>query len=409
MNLKVLLVAYKYPPYAGVGGYRWTKLAKYFARLGVEMHVVTVGWKQTSENTLLEDTNEENISIYRIGNLYPYNWNLQKFNSLFLRVFKYFFNRIINRSIFWDDEAQLWGIELIPFCEKLIRENHINTLIATGHPFQAIVHACKLKKRIPDLKFIADYRDPWFQHRINNLTRRRYLRLRSLMEEVLVEADLNVFVTQGLISEYLNHVNPNLIGSINVAHIPNGVDINPEHTMPFKLSYEYDFIHAGNITNGREEPLTRFLNSLQKIKPNSSVLLIGKVPEAIISAYKSSLNLVVSESISQAKVFELIRGCRYALHLNARHVPYSVSTKIYEYPALGRPTISINYGGEISELIKKHDLGFSINADSKSFDKELAEVLELKAPDVTFPASFYYESIAKNYLEHISSLNSNVS
>ena len=55
MSPPLLVIAYKFPPYAGVGGFRWAKLSKYLARLGHEVHVVTVPWRGGGPNTLVAD------------------------------------------------------------------------------------------------------------------------------------------------------------------------------------------------------------------------------------------------------------------------------------------------------------------------------------------------------------------
>ena len=59
----------------------------------------------------------------------------------------------------------------------------------------------------------------------------------------------------------------------------------------------------------------------------------------------------------------------YGLQLNAEEYPYLVSTKLYEYPALGLPIISINTGGEIDGIIEKNQIGVSININSFNLDK----------------------------------------
>lgn len=405
MNLKILLIAYKFPPYAGVGGYRWSKLAKHLAALGVEVHVVTVDWEQISENSLVEDTISDNIIIYRIPCNYPHNFRTKKFNSLLVDNLKKLILRVIDQVIYWDDEAQYWGRDLLPFCEKLVRDKNIKTVIATGHPFQSLRHASELKRRIPKIKFIADFRDPWFQHRQAPLIKYRARHLRTWVQEVMLTADLNVFVTRGLISHYLALLDPSVRELINVAHIQNGVDIGHEQTARSNEMFDHDFIHAGNITNGREEPLRRFLLGLQKIAPTSSVLLVGVVPIRVLAEFSSLKNLIVSDPVSQDDVFSLIKKSRYALQLNAQHVPYSVSTKIYEYPALGRPVISVNYGGEVAELVWKYKLGYSLRADSSSFESELAAIINSGPISISFPPSFSYQSVAQYYLERIQQLH----
>ena len=63
---RMLLIAYKFPPYAGVGGFRWAKLSKYLARLGHEIHVVSVPWPAYGPNTLMADAAEPGVTVHPI-------------------------------------------------------------------------------------------------------------------------------------------------------------------------------------------------------------------------------------------------------------------------------------------------------------------------------------------------------
>lgn len=52
---KILLIAYKFPPYDGVASLRWAKMSKYLAKLGHEIHVLTVDWQEIGSKDFLED------------------------------------------------------------------------------------------------------------------------------------------------------------------------------------------------------------------------------------------------------------------------------------------------------------------------------------------------------------------
>ena len=158
---KILLIAFKFPPYAGVGGFRWSKFSKHLARLGYEIHVITVNWKNYGENTFLKDVQHDNIHIHKIPSGYPHNLKYRPFSNYIFEAIKLIFFTFLNRFIFYDDEAQHWGKYLIPYCEKLIAKENIPIIIATGHPFQANYWASVLKNRNPTLKLIQDFRDPW--------------------------------------------------------------------------------------------------------------------------------------------------------------------------------------------------------------------------------------------------------
>ena len=81
----IILIAYRFPPYAGVGCYRWSKLCKYLAELGHTIHVVTVDWQHLGPDTFIEDVQDPNIVIHKIpsGDFHPNSAQLH--GSLSLR------------------------------------------------------------------------------------------------------------------------------------------------------------------------------------------------------------------------------------------------------------------------------------------------------------------------------------
>lgn len=395
-NKKILLIAFKFPPYPGVGGYRWSKLSKYLARLGYQVHVVTIDWKMTGANTLLEDVQHENIKIHRISSGCPHNLRQKKLGN---RYFNYAKNllltKVIDQLFFWDDEAQRWGRYLIPFCKQLISKERIKVVIATGHPFQAIRHAVTLKASLPDIKLIADFRDPWIQHPGYQVSIRRYQVAKDWLRFVLKNCNLNVCVTQGLIEQYRP-----FYPEANFVSIHNGVDTEIVQKLP-TAQIEYDFVHVGNISNGREVPCSVFLETMAQIKPDAKVLLVGNMPRKIYEYKKYLSNLSINPPVSQEKAFNFVQMSRYALQFNAEVVPYLLSTKVYEYPALGVPTISINYGGEIEKLILENDWGCSINLCKDSIHDKLRGFLGSPTRAVSFDQKYCYNNIAKAYSNYI--------
>lgn len=403
INKNILIISYKYPPYPGVGGYRWSKMTKYLARIGYNIHVVTVPWAKVGENTNESDVIHENITIHRIRSGYPHNLNINKHENKLVNILQRIYLRLLNSLIFWDDEAQYWSLFLLPACREIIQNHDINIIIATGHPFQSIRHAATLKKNFPKVKLIADFRDPWIQHENYRPTGLRRARAKKWMKYILKTANVNVFVTKGLITEYLNYLHPNVAETIKVKHISNGVDLDAVPQIE-EQQILYDFIYAGNITNGREEPCLVFLEAISKIAPDTKIILIGVVPSVIILMQKHLPYLKIMEPISQEEVFSYIKKAKIALHFNAKKVPYALSTKIYEYPALGKPTLSINYGGEIVELIQENSWGVSFHADDNYLIDKLKEVINAPPQNVNLPSDYTYEAIADKYAEVIDSI-----
>ena len=49
----------------------------------------------------------------------------------------------------------------VEFLEKYLKVNHYDVLVTTGPPHSLHLIGLNLKKKMPDLKWIADFRDPW--------------------------------------------------------------------------------------------------------------------------------------------------------------------------------------------------------------------------------------------------------
>ena len=89
--MKLLIVAFKFPPYGGVGSFRWAKLSKYLAKNGHKVKVISVDWNKNSQNNLYHDIVHKNISIERISSGYPQILNIEYLNIIFLIMLKLFY------------------------------------------------------------------------------------------------------------------------------------------------------------------------------------------------------------------------------------------------------------------------------------------------------------------------------
>jgi len=390
MNKKILLIAFKYPPYAGVGGFRWSKLSKYLAEMGYKIHVVTVNWKQYGNNTYINDVEHPNIIIHKIPSLYFHNLKYKRYNNSFIGNIKHIIKAIsfkLINLIWYDDEAQLLGYSLLPFCSKLIENENVKNVIATGHPFMVNYWAARLKKTNPKINLIQDFRDPWNDDEIRTLPL-KLMAKKSLQHEIFAMNNCDVLfaVTKGL----LNLLSKKIYTPVEKVVVPNGFDTDIIEKNVLKRSFT--FIHAGALYSGREEPLEAFLRvvtNIETIVPEIKVFFYGSFPNNLKKQYNNLFKTGVVTHfppVSPEKIHKLMYESFSCLQFNARIYDYLVSTKIYEYASLRRPTLSINYSGEIDTLIKKHKLGISVNGD----DIEQIQEAILKLYDI-WKQSPYYE------------------
>jgi len=412
MEKKILLIAFKYPPYTGVGGFRWSKLSKYLAEMGYKIHVVTVNWKQYGDNTYINDVQHSNIIIHRIPSLYPHNLKYKPFEhnriGNFKRTLRYLFFKIIN-VIWYEDEAQFWGYNLLPFCNQLIKLENIQNVIATGHPFMSNYWAAKLKQKNPEINLIQDFRDEWNDDPNRSLPSKQMNKISAKHELfALNHCDVLFAVTKGLLNIFSTKIN----NDIRKVVISNGFDTCSNQKT--KINHNFKFIHAGNLFSGREEPLEAFISAIDKINmkiPELTVDFYGSFPLNLKKKYDHLFQIGVlkhSPPVSPEKIQELMRDSFVCLQFNARIYSYLVSTKIYEYASLRRPTLSINYGGEIDDLVRKHKLGISVNGDNpEQIENEILNLYDIWKQDPSYEISpegiekFHYRNLAKDVARYL--------
>jgi glycosyltransferase involved in cell wall biosynthesis len=365
----ILLIAYKFPPYAGVGGFRWAKLSKYLARLGHEIHVVTVPWPAYGPNTLTADAVEPGVTVHRIPSGSPHRFRHRPLSGRWRIAARHYALRALDAVLFYDDEAQRWGRHLVGFCERLIDERGIEVAVATGHPFQANRWAAQLKRRRPGLKLVQDFRDPWADNPFRSLSRRRAQHVRAWQREAVEAADAVVSVTPPLLDLFLQGTRDKL-----AAVITNGVD--PEESSANGLSPSSAdgvtrLTHIGSITNGRSRPLDTLLGAVREARragERIQVRLVGPMLESVGRANGDLVEdglLVLWPTMSQSDALGLVAEGEYALQLNAREFPYAASTKIYEYALLRVPQVSLNYGGFVDEVVRDHGFGYSVDLSTR--------------------------------------------
>ena len=410
---RLLVIAYKFPPYAGVGGFRWAKLSKYLARLGHEVHVVTVPWRDHGPNTLVADAAEPGVTVHPIRSGSPHLLRHMPLSGRWTIAARYLALRALDRVLFYDDEAQRWGRHLIGACERLIDEHEIGVVIATGHPFQANRWAAELKRRRPGLRLVQDFRDPWADNPFHPLSTRQAARVRAWQDETVTAADAVVSVTPELLELFLRGF-PGKRGEV----ITNGVDpesveggpVPPPADGPVRLT------HIGNVSNGRDRPLGALLEAVRGLGPGGppiEVELVGAALGLLRRAYPDLVAagvLRVRDPLPQAEALRAVAHSHYALQLNAREFPYGASTKVYEYALLRVPQISLNYGGFVDDLVREHGFGHSVDL---SRDADLAGLLrslpERAGPDRDGRFAFDFEpfthpALARRYSALIESL-----
>ena len=402
---KILLIAFKFPPYEGVGGFRWSHLSRELALRGYHVHVVTVDWESHGPNSLSDLVLHDNIIIHRIPSGGPHNLRQKQFvgrirNGLRNKLFLHF----IDRFFFFHDEAQRWKKILIPFCNKLLKREQIHVVVSTGHPFTANYYASLLRAENPNIMLVLDWRDLWFSDKSTNVSSSLRQQIKLMESYALKTADLNVTVTEGCRLTFLGN-----FPDASISVVCNG--FSPQMFLENNVSSPtilgskdcYTFAHIGNVASGREECLDVFLEYVSRHRNKCKVHMAGSIPSFFFEKYASLFDEGIVKflgTLSQKDAIELLKQADTALHFNAKHVPEAASTKLYEYAAAHKPVLSINFGGEPERLITTYKWGISVNLDFDNADEKINGFLDghvdicFNDKDILF---FAYPQIAERY------------
>jgi len=415
---KLLLISFKYPPYTGVGCFRWANLSLEFANKGYIVHVVTVKWEKTAVSSFLEVLNHRNIIIHRLPSLGFHN--IRYMNSrrrvldFIYKGIRFILKRVL-KPLYFIDEAQQWHWVMIPYVKKLIKEEKISTMVATGGPFTVNYFASEIKRDLGNrIKLIQDFRDPWNENPVyvstfGNLNR---INRSKLMESFSLKfADEIISVTKGFSIDF-SHKSGKKVHTIYNGF--NNSEINKvERKKLIDRSDTLKIIYAGNFANGRFECLLYLLDYFVRCEKHGRLFQLiiysyiskREFPDKYSSLFKNNF-LVLKRKISYRELLEEIVTCDYGLHLNSRFIKNALSTKIYDYVSLGIPVISLNYGDEIETVIKQYNFGYSINIDKDNIDEVFSEIERNKEfrPDLNNVGRFDYNNIIDDYIKLVENL-----
>src|SRR5690554_6997871 len=169
---KVLIITYYWPPAGGPGVQRWLKFVKYFREFGVEPIVYV---PENPNYPLVDDSFVSDIPSdieiikflikepYGLAKLFSKKKTKQissgiissKKTSIIEKLMLY-----VRGNYFIPDARIGWVKPSVKFLSDYISKNSIDAIITTGPPHSLHLIGLELKRQI-NLKWIADFRDPW--------------------------------------------------------------------------------------------------------------------------------------------------------------------------------------------------------------------------------------------------------
>lgn len=262
--LKLLFLAYPFPPSPAIGGVRAWCMAKYLSRLGWRVTVVTPApakhWGASAGMAVEEQCGKERISRAVAGEVaspphdsptrHPRIW-LKHTARLLLR-------RLLRLAGMGLEECWMWSC--LRTTAQLKPGDH-DLVLATGSPFSTFFAARRIARRL-EIPYVLDYRDPWSLS--VHCSRMQKWMIRPLERWVLRDAAATLAVSASLAesqAETFHLSRPPIV-------ISNGYDPEQLEDVAPTVFPCFAVVYAGNFYTGQREidPVVRAIKRVSKIK-----------------------------------------------------------------------------------------------------------------------------------------------
>ena len=386
---KICILAYWYPPLQSVGGLRAESFAKYAKDNGFEAIVVSI-----QPNTLCTPSSpieKDGENLYRITG-FDFNFFLRnlfkkknpkrsqdnkdqyssKIQNKFILLLKRLFYFLYRKIFCFPDTHFLWYFLAKRQFEEVIKKEKPDYILTTAFPVSSFYFGRLIKKKYPEIKWIADYRDLWSQHQWYSrpwpLKQFEAWRERNLLKSV----DLLITTSKEFQKKLLELHSSRK----EVPIIYNGCD---EMVNSGKLKTEKFIISYTGVLYDQQNPQILFeafreLISEKELDANKvQIDFYGKMPDylpSMVERFKLANYVKIHGLIPREEVINKQRSSNVLLLIRWDEGPLHV--KVFEYLAARVPILAlVNMKTEIADLINKTNSGSVLSSvlDIKEFIK----------------------------------------
>lgn len=285
---KVLIIANEFPPMGGAGVQRTTKFVKYLREFNFEPIVITKEHRGgLSDKSLLQDIPND-IKIYR----------LKAYDFINRRGILKLPMKFIGTRILSPDSEFFWYYFNRDKVLDIIKKEKIQLIYTTSFPYSSHLMGLYLRKKLNNIRWIADFRDEWTNNPYHRDSFFKRLKFRAeKRKEVEVTSNCDYFITNTpLMLEGFLKDNKDLYK--NSTFIPNGYDEEDFLDILDKRDGEDKFVitYTGSLYGRRN--LDEFLDGLklavdkkQVRKNRLEIRIVGNIYDKVIEAYSKAYNL----------------------------------------------------------------------------------------------------------------------
>ena len=394
---RVLIISYYWPPAGGSGVQRWLKFTKYLPKYNWQPIIYTPdnSYFEVKDEALLNDIPAE-AEIWKTSIWEPYALKDKIFgkggksqSAGVISNKKSLKNKVLNwvrGNVFIPDPKVYWVKPSVEVLLKKIKEGGIEHIITTGPPHSMHLIGLGLKKAMPNLKWIADFRDPWSEldlldeFHLSISSRKRH---KDLEREVLEMADVTLTVSETWVEDLKR------LGANRIEQITNGYDADDFELKP-KINDKFIIGHYGLLNHLRNpKNLWKSLDELcaenfdfdNKLEIHLSGNIDGEVLAEIEAYPKLKAKVKQLGYLSHARVLEQYNKAYLLLLLlfNSKSGVGNYPGKMFEYFAAQKPILVFGpKGSDTEKLIAKTKTGMYFSYDETKLKYDILDLFNNK-------------------------------
>lgn len=425
-NKKILIITYYWPPAGGPGVQRWLKFVKYLPDFG---------WKPTVfipknpsypiiDETLAQEVSKDlDVIKTKIWEPYQIAEFFGKDNKKFKagqfdvgknQTWKSRLSVWVRGNFFIPDARVFWVKPSAKFLKEYLKKNHFDAFVTTGPPHSMHLIGLELKKEFPDLKWIADFRDPWTEisyYKHLKLTKSSDQKHRDLEQKVFETADIT------LATSYSDAENFRKKGA-NAFCITNGFDqVDSEIQISGSKKQKFTLSYIGVLEQLRNpailwQVLSELIQGNADFKNDFELKFVGRIDDKILAEIESSVlknsvknlgYLAHSEANIEMQSSDLLLMTNFPNESSQGIIP----GKIFEYLATGKPIVSFGpKDSDVKKILEETNAGkhfsYEDSLDLKLFI--LGKYQEWKSGKITSDTQNIEKFSRRNLTERLSEI-----
>ena len=380
---KVLIITYYFPPAGGPGVQRWLKFIKYLPDFGVQPYVYVPEnptYPIIDEKLVAEISNQaivikrKIIEPYGLASIFSKNKTKKISSGIIPNKKKQgFLEQLflwIRGNLFIPDARVFWVKPSVKFLKNYIRENGIDTIVTSGPPHSLHLIGMQLKTDL-NIKWIADFRDPWTTigyHQSLRLSESSERKHKEMECEVLNTADLIVVTSKTTKAEF------NAITKRPIEVITNGYDV--EKVARQALDQKFTLAHIGSFLSDRNprilwKSLKEIIKENKAFSKDFELKLMGAVSSDILDTidefkltkYVNNLGYVShNEALAHQRKSQVL----LLVEIDSVATKSIIPGKLFEYMVSERPILAIGpEDSDFAEIIAETNTGVFFTYDEK--------------------------------------------